>query len=257
MEGEKVIELLKQIVKNTAPKFTQTIIVTDDKTDFEVKFNPPLELDNDKDYEVALMDLETYYSFPNVDESNNKFNYRKGGVGYNPLKSIHIPTGAHELDSIMNEINKQLTANGDQGAIILTFSQNTMLTTMTIQPGYEVDFEYDNTIGTMFGFTKPRYKEGSYQSEKIINILSVNSIFVHLDIITGSYVNGTPKQVIFSFFPKISPGGKIVETPYKLAYFQVTRKTINNLRIQITDQSHKLLNLRGETITIRFHIREV
>jgi hypothetical protein len=94
-------------------------------------------------------------------------------------------------------------------------------------------------------------------SAKIINILSVNSIFIHLDIITGSYVNGVQKQVIFSFFPKISPGYKIVETPNKLAYFKVTRKTINNLSIQITDQNHKLLNLRGETVTIRFHLRQV
>jgi hypothetical protein len=91
----------------------KTIIVTDNKTDFEVKFNPSLELDNDKEYEVALMDLETYYSFPNIDDSNNKFNYRKVEGGYNPIKSIIIPTGAHELKSIMDEINKQLIANRD------------------------------------------------------------------------------------------------------------------------------------------------
>jgi hypothetical protein len=202
MENEKVIELLKQIEKNTAPKFTQTIIVNDDKTDFEVKFNPPLELDNDKNYEIALMDLETYYSFPNVDEKNNQFNYRKTSVGYNPIKTINIPTGAHELDSVMKEINKQLIANGDKDAISISYNRNTMLTTMVIQPGYEVDFEYDNTIGKMFGFSKPRYDEGTYESEKIINILTVNSIFVHLDIITGSYVNGEPKQVIFFIFSK-------------------------------------------------------
>jgi hypothetical protein len=257
MEGEKILKYLKQIAKNTSPKVAKTIIVTDDKTDFEVIFNPPLELDNNKQYQIALLDLETYYSFPNVDEKNNQFNYRETKSGYNPLKTINIPTGAHEIDSVMSEINKQLIANGDEGAISLTFSQNTMLTTMTIKPGYEVDFEYNNTIGKMFGFTKPKYEEGVFQSEKIINILSVNSIFIHLDLISGSYVNGIPKQVIYSFFPKISPGGKIIQTPNKLAYFPVTRKTINSIRIQITDQNNKLLNLRGEDITIRFHIKEV
>ena len=32
------------------------------------KFNPPLELDKNKQYEMALVNLETYWSFPNVTE---------------------------------------------------------------------------------------------------------------------------------------------------------------------------------------------
>ena len=38
-------------------------------------FNPPLELDKNKRYEMALVNLETYWSFPNVTLKNNDFSH--------------------------------------------------------------------------------------------------------------------------------------------------------------------------------------
>ena len=65
--------LLKQIVKNTEHKTSFQIIVSDSKSRFKTRFNPTLQLDRDKEYEIALVNLETYYSFHNIDESNNVF----------------------------------------------------------------------------------------------------------------------------------------------------------------------------------------
>ena len=63
------MKLLEKIAKNTSPKHSKQIIVSAEKTDFETTFNPPIELENE--YEIALVNLETYYSFPNV--KNNIF----------------------------------------------------------------------------------------------------------------------------------------------------------------------------------------
>ena len=41
----------------------------------KTKFNPPLQLDPYKQYEMALVNLETYWSFPNVTEENNLFKF--------------------------------------------------------------------------------------------------------------------------------------------------------------------------------------
>ena len=65
------VELLQQIVKNTTHKTSFQIIVSDNKSNFNTRFNPKLELDRDKVHEIALVNLETYYSFPNTDETNN------------------------------------------------------------------------------------------------------------------------------------------------------------------------------------------
>ena len=67
--------LLKQIVNNTEPKRSFSMVVSDNKTTFKTWFKPPIQLDKKKDYEIALINLETYYSFPNIDRSNNCFSY--------------------------------------------------------------------------------------------------------------------------------------------------------------------------------------
>ena len=63
--------LLKQIVKDTEPKRLFSIVVSDNKTRFQTWFKLPIKLDKKKDYYMALINLETYYSFPNIDRSNN------------------------------------------------------------------------------------------------------------------------------------------------------------------------------------------
>ena len=98
--------------------------------------------------------------------------------------------------------------------------------------------------------------EGFHESENVVNILSINSILVNIDISSGSYVNGTTKNTIYSFFPKVSPGYKIIETPVNLVYLPIILDTIDSLNVSITDQDDHLLNLRNEMLTIRFHIRE-
>ena len=64
-------QLLKQIVNNTEPKRSFSIVVSDNKSRFKTWFKPPIQIDKKKDYEKALINLETYYSFPNIDNSNN------------------------------------------------------------------------------------------------------------------------------------------------------------------------------------------
>ena len=65
-------DLLKQIVKNTEHKTSFQIIVSDSESRFKTRFNPALQLDRDKEYEIALVNLKTYYSFPNIDESQKR-----------------------------------------------------------------------------------------------------------------------------------------------------------------------------------------
>ena len=56
-------KLLKQIVNNTEPKRSFSIVISDNKTRFKTWFKPPIQLDKKKDYEIALINRKTYYSF--------------------------------------------------------------------------------------------------------------------------------------------------------------------------------------------------
>ena len=75
-----------------------TIVVSNygDNCHIETDFSPPLELDKNKEYEMALVNLETYWSFPNITEKNNLFRYSNGSEWVD----IKIPKGAYELMQI-------------------------------------------------------------------------------------------------------------------------------------------------------------
>jgi len=66
-------ELLEKIVLNTEPKASFQIVVSDNKTMFTTQFNPHIQLKKNKGYEIALVNLETYYSFPSITEENSRF----------------------------------------------------------------------------------------------------------------------------------------------------------------------------------------
>ena len=260
IDDKEVLDTLKQIAKNTAYKTSFQIIVSDDKTNFNTSFNPKIELDREKVYEIALVNLETYYSFPNIDDSNNIFVYsHDSGQTWTKIK---IPIGSYEI----NDINRRLTYEmrqlghydevNDQPFINIGANANTLKCILFIGKGYSVDFNQANNLSRVLGFTGQKYAEGYHRSEKPVNILSINSIFVNIDIIEGSYVNGKTKNTIYSFFPNVSPGYKILESPVNLVYLPLLTDTIQNINLSITDQDENLLNLRGEKLTARFHIRE-
>ena len=102
--------LLKQIVNNTEPKRSFSVVVSDNKTRFKTWFNPPIQLDKKKDNEIALINLETYYSFPNIDRSNYCFTY---SPNLNPLwLNIIIPEGSYHVGDINEFIQREMRKKG-------------------------------------------------------------------------------------------------------------------------------------------------
>ena len=71
---------------------------------------------------------------------------------------------------------------------------------------YEVDFRQDKSFNSLPGFDTKFYTSGFNEFENMVNILTINSILVNIDIISGSYVNGSTQPTIYSFFPDVSPG---------------------------------------------------
>jgi hypothetical protein len=140
--------------------------------------------------------------------------------------------------------------------ISLSGYPSTLKSVMEITGRYGVDFSYPNSLRSLLGFDNKVYYAGYNESENIVTILKVNSIFVEVDIINGSYVNGKLSPIIYSFFPNVSPGYKIIENPVNLVFLPLNTHSIDKVTVGLTDQDGKLLNLRGETITIRLHIRQ-
>jgi len=112
-------------------------------------------------------------------------------------------------------------------------------------------------MSSVLGFRNQVYEEGIHESQNVVNILSINSILVNVDVIGESYVNGRTQNTIYSFFPNVSTGYKIVENPRNLVYLPVILDKINKMETVVTDQNGKQLNLRGKKLAIRYHLREI
>ena len=91
----------------------------------------------------------------------------------------------------------------------------------------------------------------------MVNILTIKGILVNTEIISGSYVNGSMQSAIYSIFPDVSSGNKIIENPHNILYLPLTADTIYSITIWLTDQNGDELNLRVENLSMRFHLREI
>jgi len=134
---------------------------------------------------------------------------------------VRIPEGSYDHINIAETIKIVMKRNGhNDESIKITTNTNTLESVLEIQGDFQVDFRAQNSISNVLGFQNQVYKEGVHESQDVVNILSINSICVNVDMIGGSYVNGRTQNTISNFFPNVSPGYKIVENPRNLVYFQ-------------------------------------
>lgn len=244
-------------------KIGHSIDILDKSSRIETIFEQQLTFDPEKNYEMALINLNTYYSFPNVGPENNKFSYSPdGGVTW---KLIEIPTGSYELEDINTYIQRIMLGNGDYDAtndayyITISADVNTLRSIMDITgAGYQVDFTIPNTIRTLLGFDSGIYTLGYNVSQNIVDILPITQLYVYNDLIQSSTINGKPSNSIYSFFPSVGPGYKIIQEPANIMYYPIfTGNNIYRMITTLVDQNGTLVDLRGETLTINFNIREV
>lgn len=206
-------------------------------------FNPPLYLDDGRQYEIGLCNFESFNLIPNIDENNNYFPFGNG--------SLTVPTGAYEIEELQQYLQKNLPKG-----YTITIIPNVTTSTVALSANFPIDFSQSGTFGRLLGF-KPRLLNANefHESDMPVEILQVNAICIDCSIATGSFHNGQPCHIIHQFFPIVPTGYKIVESPQNILYFPVSVKAITSLRVRVIDQNGELVNFRNETITIRLHLR--
>ena len=118
---------------------------------------------------------------------------------------------SYEIDDINITIQHELEKRGHHDPINedyyvnISANSNTLKSVLIMGKDYQVDFNHQNSLAKVLGFTGAKYTKGFHESENVVNILSINSILVNIDIISGSYVNGTTKNTIYSFFSESQP----------------------------------------------------
>lgn len=205
-----------------------------------------LELDARYQYEIGLINLWTYNSVPNIIKNvNSSFKYGDS--------LIDLDTGSYEIDRIINEIKRKL--NVDSSNLIIQGNNTTML--CELKADKDVDLTMNTSLADILGFDREILAANKWHySKRLVSITNITSFQVTCNIACGSYRNGQEVHTIFEFLPKVAPGFLINESPSPIIYFPLNTHRIQSIVIQVVDQNGKLVDFRGDSITIRVHIRK-
>jgi len=121
-------------------------VISENSTKIKTTFNPPIELDRTRKYEMALVNLETYYLFPNLSDENKVFRYSPGFIEDNSTRQrqwveVQIPEVSCNLIDIAETIKIVMKRNGhNDESIKITANTNTLKSALEIQDNFQVDF---------------------------------------------------------------------------------------------------------------------
>lgn len=167
---------------------------------------------------------------------------------------IHFPEGAYEIQDIEKHVLD--TCERSNRKITFHLRANNQTLKSELYCSRPIDFIRPQTIGPMLGFDA-RVLEANkwHESDHQVNIIKVNVIRVTCNIVRGSYTNGVQDHTLHHFYPLIEPGFKIVEQPKTVVYLPLSTGKIATIVVRLEDQTGRLINFRGEEISVRLHLR--
>ena len=107
-------EILRKIASTTELKKSLYLLLSKKSSQIATRFKQILQMDLDKKWEMALVGLETYYSFHNIDDTKNNLRYVRGeGVGKDEkMYEINVSEKFYEISPINDYIQKILKERG-------------------------------------------------------------------------------------------------------------------------------------------------
>lgn len=244
-----------------------TVTFSGHQSELISEFFPPILLDPTKNYVVGLIDFCAYNSIPNIEEGKNRF--------YVGDKNIYIPPGQYEISDLNNLIKSALQISNSYGLeqyleddeiedeqpkekkyFSLIGNPNTLK--CNIESSMSVDFRPNNSVRELLGFESVLLDANEFhESTDLVKISQINVLQIECSIVTGSYKNGKLVHTLHEFSPQVPAGYKIVEVPSTIIYLPVNTHTIDNITVRIVNQNGQLVDLRGELITLRIHVKSL
>lgn len=232
-----------------------TVTISSSSSTLRSTLFPPLHLNEENKWEIALLDFTTYNSIPNIIEGvNNKFHYFKKKDDQDESREVvEFQTGSYEISDINRELQNKL------GKEIFELTANNNNLKSEIKCQFYIDFTQPGSVGSLLGFpsnTTLLEPNTLHTSVTTVNIIKVNTINITCNIVQGAYRDGSNEHILHTFYPTVPPGFKIVEKPHNLIYLPLNTIHVSDIVLSVLDQDGDTVDFRGEVITLRLHIRQ-
>jgi len=223
-----------------------TITLNGNSSELSCDIFPPLDIN--KTSQICLLSLQTNNSIPNIEPDCNIIGFENSS---GETSIVKIPTGSYELNALESAIKQSLP----DFVTLFQLKANSSTLKCFMKCSHKIDFTISSNISSLLGFKNVKYDANTIHiSDNLVNITKVNCIKVECNLISGSFCDGKPSQIIHEFFPSVPAGYKIIEVPRHLVFYPLHYSSINRVEIALKDQNENLINLRGEPITIRLQI---
>ena len=218
--------------------------------DFTIKFDPQLQLDTEMYHELAVDRVSMTYSWHNIndDYGNKLIKYSKdGGTSW---KNIEFVNGMYSYDDLSDYINDVIKENGDQPnnnglSIKIFFVLSSYRVVVELGNQWRLDIR-NSTFGSLIGFEPQILTKTSY-STKLPNITnSVDTLHINCDIVTDSITDGSYSNTL-AVIPtdNLTRSYPFTFEPRRALFSPVSRTTISEIRITVTDPTGRSIDLNG------------
>jgi hypothetical protein len=247
---------LKKLINLSSIKYSCTLKTSSVESDFRINFPVPIILDNDLNYELGLMWFTSYNTIYNVSPINNILKWSKdNGVTW---ITHELHPGAYEIKEINDEIFKFTTSTKEVTFISIKPQLSTGKIILKLHDKVQVDFNHQNSLRELLGFTSKIYNQKENIAENLAKITHINDINIECDLVSGNYTNGKLDNILYSFPANTVPlGYKFIERMNPPNYLPINRKRIDSIHIRILDQDGNIINFNTENLNMCLHLKQV
>ncbi|HEX4068914.1 MAG TPA: hypothetical protein VHX42_02350 [Candidatus Babeliales bacterium] len=219
--------------------------------DFTVNFSNLLI---DQPYEIALINMNLWYSWYNIADfyNNNDIRISNGAKWIN----ITIPNGIYDIEQLNDFIKRRFTAaNEDADTAKIIPNQSSLRVIIELKQNCQFDLSRSD-LHKILGFEKKIVKKTEEGSEPVDITRGVDVLCAHCNIVSGSYDNNMASDILYSFNPASEPGSLISVSPINPVYLPVcVQNDIQYITMKLTDQKSRPINLNGQHVNYLLHLR--
>ena len=172
--------------------------------------------------------------------------------------------GAHEIESLENEINRIIIDEGHftESQYLFQIKPNfsTLGFIVHISPeGPKISFRFDDSITDISAFKLNLIHEEYNLSDYPVDILSFNKKFLECDIGQGMFFKRKRSSILHNFTMDVDSGYKYIE---KLrggvqGYMMESKNFISTICFITKNENNELVSFNGQSITFRLSPKEI